>query len=59
MEGAPERVESRRFDPDTIRQRLGEFGLNMPVYDASQDEYVNPDHDDQRWANSSIVPSVN
>jgi hypothetical protein len=49
--------ESSRLDINSVRQRLAEYGLNMPVYDASQDEYKNPRDDNQRWAqNPCIIP---
>jgi hypothetical protein len=50
---APQSTEAPKEDYSAVRLKLAEYGLNMPVYDASQDDYDNPDHIDSVW------PSVN
>lgn len=43
---AVERLRDLELDTEPTRRMLGSLGL----YDASQDEYVNPTHTDSLWA---------
>lgn len=56
---SPEAPQSTGIPQQDIRTRLAEYGLNMPVYDASQDDYANPPEPPQRWVeNTCIIPGI-